>query len=176
MTLTPKEKVLVGVGISVAAGCKPCTDSVVESAREAGADDDEIRRAVNDAIGVRRSATEIMAAHGLRHVGETHGTACCDDAEETTRMKELVSMGAALAVNCTSNLEKHLKSGGTVGITEDEVKVVAGLAAFIKNKAASHVKHLVGNDEGNQDAGRQGNAATVECPFSGAQESTVRSA
>ena len=37
MTMTPKEKELVAIGISVAAGCKPCTDHHVAVARKARA-------------------------------------------------------------------------------------------------------------------------------------------
>ena len=37
MTMTSKEKELVAIGISVAAGCKPCTDHHVAVARKARA-------------------------------------------------------------------------------------------------------------------------------------------
>jgi AhpD family alkylhydroperoxidase len=45
MPITKKEKELAAVGISIAAGCKPCTDYHMKAVREAGASDDEIRRA-----------------------------------------------------------------------------------------------------------------------------------
>ena len=47
MTITPKEKELAAVGISVAAACKPCTDYHVGVARKARASDQEIRVKVN---------------------------------------------------------------------------------------------------------------------------------
>ena len=65
VAITPKEKELVAVGISVAAGCKPCTDHHVAVVRKARATDEEIRQAANDALVVRRSAADIMQSHAL---------------------------------------------------------------------------------------------------------------
>ena len=65
MALTLKEKELVAVGSSVAAGCKPCTRYHLREARKAEASDAEIHRAVADAASVRSNATEIMEGHGL---------------------------------------------------------------------------------------------------------------
>ena len=69
MAITLREKELAAVGISVATGCKPCTDFHVKKVREAGASDSEVRQAMSDAFAVRRDATEIMEAYGLAHVG-----------------------------------------------------------------------------------------------------------
>ena len=63
MVLRLKEKELAAVGISVVAGCKPCTDHDVPAARKAGASDDEIKQAIAEALAVRRSATEIMEGY-----------------------------------------------------------------------------------------------------------------
>ena len=52
MAITVKEKELAAVGISVASGCKPCTNYHVKAVREAGASDEEIKQAVADALSV----------------------------------------------------------------------------------------------------------------------------
>ena len=65
MAITPKEKELVAIGISVAAGCKPCTDHHVAVVRKARATDEEIRQAANDALAIRRRAADIMQSHAL---------------------------------------------------------------------------------------------------------------
>jgi AhpD family alkylhydroperoxidase len=54
-TLTEKQKELVAVGASIAAGCRPCTTHHVAAARAAGAGDVEIRAAVQTALAVRDS-------------------------------------------------------------------------------------------------------------------------
>ncbi len=70
MTITVKEKELAAVGISVASGCKPCTNYHVKAVREAGASDEEIKQAVADALSVRKSATDFMKVHALARLGQ----------------------------------------------------------------------------------------------------------
>ncbi len=147
MALTLKEKELAAVGISVAAGCRPCTNYHVREVRKAEATDQEIRRAIENAVRIRKNPTEAMEGHGLRHLGVSKDGGDSGRSVGATRIEELVSIGAAFAVNCTSNLEKHLKAAQTVGITEEEVREVVTLSAFIKKMAASHVEKLVGVTE-----------------------------
>ena len=149
MSINYKEKELVAVGASVAAGCKPCTNYHFKKVREAGASDEEIKQAISDAMCVRNSANKIMEAHGLKHLGIEKNVDDCGCNEATTRIKELVSVSAAFAVNCTSNLEKHIKAAQNVGITDDEIKSVLDFTLLIKGKAASHVDRIaerIGNN------------------------------
>ncbi len=75
---------------------KPCTDYHVKAAREARASDKEIKRAVADALAVRRGATEIMEGYALAKLGaEAHGSNS-GRASETNRVKALVCVGAVL--------------------------------------------------------------------------------
>ncbi len=147
MTLRLKERELAAVGASVAAGCKPCTDYHVKAARKAKLTDGEIRQAIDDAMGVRQNALEVMKAYGLHHLGESEevgGGGCC---EPTTRIKELVSIAAAFAVNCTTNLEKHLAAAKALGVGGKEIHDVIELAGLIKGKAASHVEKMAAPEE-----------------------------
>jgi AhpD family alkylhydroperoxidase len=142
MSLNLKEKELAAVGASVAAGCKPCTNYHLKKVRETGASYAEINKAILNAVNVRDSAKKIMEAHALKHPGtvqDNHEYACN---ENTTRIKELVSVAAAFAVNCTSNLEKHIALAQRVGISDSEVKSVLDLALFVKGQASSHVDRI----------------------------------
>ncbi|MHC4141844.1 MAG: carboxymuconolactone decarboxylase family protein [Planctomycetota bacterium] len=67
--MTAREREIAAVEISVAAGCKPCTDHHVGAAAKAGATDDKISQAVADALNVRRKAADIMEAHALARLG-----------------------------------------------------------------------------------------------------------
>jgi len=58
---------------------------------------------------------------------------CC--AGPTDRMKELVSIAAAVAVNCPTNLRKHGDAGRSVGVRTEEIQLVVGLAKMIRSKA-----------------------------------------
>lgn len=143
MAITAKEKELAAVGISVASGCKPCTNYHVKAVREAGASDEEIKQAVAAALSVRKSATDYMKAHALARLDQEGSHSHTDGPGSTNRVRELVSVGAAFGVNCTSNLKEHLAAAETVGITQEEVAEIVKLAAFIKERAASHVERLV---------------------------------
>jgi AhpD family alkylhydroperoxidase len=147
MAITVKEKELTAVAISVATGCKPCTDYHVKAVREAGASDDEIRQAVADALSVRQSATAIMARHALAHLGKVGAETENQATEQTDRIKTLVAIGAAFGVNCVSNLEEHLATAEAVGISQEDIVKVTRLAAYIKKRAASHVERRVGMAE-----------------------------
>lgn len=147
MSIIPKEKELTAVAISVAAGCKPCTNYHFRAVQEAGASDEEIKQAIVDALNIRERATELMKAHALAHLGTQGQTADAYTSSETNRVRELGFVGAAFAVNCTTNLKKHLVIAETVGISAEEIDEVIRLALFIKNKAASHVERLVGLEE-----------------------------
>ena len=144
MAITVKEKELTAVGVSVVSGCKPCTNYHVKKVREAGASNEEIEQAVADALSVRESATQVMKAHALARLGAEGSYTRPATPDAMNRVRELVSVGAAFGVNCTSNLKQHLAAAESVGISPQEVAEIATLAAFIKERAASHVERLVG--------------------------------
>ena len=143
MPLTLKEKELVAVGTSIAAGCKPCTSYHMKKVKEAEATEGEIRQAIKIAAEIRRHAAEIMMAHGLRQLGVPDDGEYVAPAEEASRIEELIAIGAAFAVNCTTSLKLYLKNISKAGISQDEVEEVAELAQFIRGKAAFHADKLV---------------------------------
>ena len=151
MSLNFKEQELVAVGTSIAAGCRPCTNYHMKKVKETGATEGEIRQAIEIAAEIRRNAAEIMMVHGLRQLRVRDDAQHLASAEDTNRIKELIAIGAAFAVNCTATLTHHLKAGGEAGISQDEVEEVVRLAQFIKGKAASHVEKLVPLEEVAED-------------------------
>ena len=143
MSLNFREKELVAVSASVSASCYPCTSYHIKKARKAGVSDEEIEQAISDALSVCDSAKKIIEALGLKHLGistKADEYGCC---ENTARMKELVSIAAAFAVNCMSNLEKHLTLARNMGIGDNEIKSIIDMTLDIKHKAASHVDRII---------------------------------
>ncbi len=141
MTVTIKEKELAAVGISIAAGCKPCTDYHMKAVREAGAADTEIRQAVEQAAAVRNAASGIMLAHGLAHLGDEAMPPAVPAAGD--RQAILTGLGAAFAVNCTSSLERYIELADDAEVTDLDAVEIAKLARFIKGKGASHVERRI---------------------------------
>lgn len=142
MAITPKEKELAAVGISIAAGCRPCTDFHVKKVGQLGASDAEIKQAMLDALSVRRGAADMMEAYGLSHLGGPKQAEAPKRAGATDRVKELVCIGAAFGVNCVSSLKTHLDAAESAGISHEDITTIVKLSEFIKGKAASHVQHL----------------------------------
>lgn len=137
--LTRKEKELVAVGASIAAGCQPCTAHHFEAVRAAGATEAEVRQAVDDALCVRSSATRVMTGLGEKHLG--NGQVIEDPCYlEKPLIGELVSIGAALAVNCTTNLEDHLQAARAAGATEHQIQTTLGVARAVKKVAGEKVE------------------------------------
>jgi AhpD family alkylhydroperoxidase len=137
--LSPKEKELVAVGASVAAGCIPCTQYHVKEVKAAGATTEEISHAIDAALCVKGSTRGIMEQVAYDALGfpKEEQPSCC--AGPTDRMKELVSIAAAVAVNCPTNLHKHVAAGRTVGVRDEEIQLVVGVAKMIRSKAAEKV-------------------------------------
>lgn len=127
----------------MATGCKPCTDYHFKKVRTAGASDQEIKQAIAYAIKVRDSARELMENHGMQQLGYSQRKKPAEDKTKNTRIKELVSVAAAFAVNCTTNLKRHVKAARQVGITEEEIESVLDAASFIKGEATHYVEQIV---------------------------------
>ena len=138
MSLGKREKELVAVGISVAAGCKPCTDYHLKAVRETGATYDEIRDAIQLGAAVRKRAADVMEDYALKRNTK-------DDARgmPSARLDLLISIGAAYAVNSTDELERYRTAARKANVAEIDVKSVVKLAQFIRGKAILHVEDLV---------------------------------
>ena len=132
--LTQQEKELIAIGASIAAGCQPCTTHHFKAVRQAGATEAEIRQAVETALGVRNSATKIMTGLAEKHLGNG-GSVEEPRSSSKSLVGELISIGAALAVNCATNLETHLQAAQTVGATDRQIQTALGVARAIKKVA-----------------------------------------
>lgn len=142
MTLNPKEKGLAAIGISIAAGCRPCTDHHLGKAAELGATPDDIRQTLADALCVKRNAADLIDAQVLTHLVDPAPAAPGCSASDS-RTTELIKIGAAYSVNCTENLEKHITAARALDITDGEIGQIVKLSIFIKGKAMSHVDKVI---------------------------------
>ena len=117
-------------------------DYHLKKVREAGASLEEIEKAIHDAIAVRDIAQSISEHHGLERLGIAKELNGLQTISETSRITELVSIGAAFAVNCTSSLEKFITSSKKLGITDAEIQSILDSAMFIKDEAAHYVEQI----------------------------------
>jgi len=158
-TLSQKEKELAAVGASIAAGCRPCTAHHVEAARKSGAAEDQIRRAVDDALSVRQNSTRVMARLADELLGSaSEAKAPCCDRDALTR--ELVSATAALALNCATCLENHLEAAQRLGASNREIQSALGVARVVKKVAGQKAEAVLESFSGftgplDRDAGSE---------------------
>lgn len=134
MTLTMLDKELVAVAISVAAGCRPCVTYHRAEAHKAGAGQEAIAKAVAGAVCVRTSATEGMRRHALGLEPAPDGCGC----PSADPLDEMVALGAALAVNCTVNIDKHLAAARALGVPQEHLDEIGALVKFIRGRAVEH--------------------------------------
>ena len=132
--LSPKDKELVAIGASIGSGCQSCTAHHVEAAREAHATYEEIQEAIDQGLVVRRRATRIMLGLAERLLGN-------EDAVESHEgrvlplLGELVSIAAAIGLNCTTGLEMHLRAAKKAGATTRQIRVALTLARMVRKVA-----------------------------------------
>jgi AhpD family alkylhydroperoxidase len=141
--LSEKDQEMIAVGASVAAGCLPCTKFHLRIASDAGAKDGEILQAVRDAALVRRVATEIMArAGGLSPVGSDRPAP--EDQGPRTPIRELVSIAAAYAVNCSTSLGTHMTAARALGATDQQILTAVKIACAIRDVAVQKARAAAG--------------------------------
>jgi AhpD family alkylhydroperoxidase len=139
-TLTDKQKELVAVGASIAAGCRPCTTHHVAAARATGAADDDIRAAVDTALAVRDSARNGMAAFADGLLGGTDSGDCGGCRPPRPLLDELVSVAAACAVNSVADLETHLAHARSAGATEAQISITLSIARVVRRVATEKIE------------------------------------
>ncbi len=77
--LSDKDRELIGIGASIAAGCQPFAHFHLRAAAMAGASDAEIGRAVNDARRICREAKEDVSQEPVGPAPEAgYEAASCD--------------------------------------------------------------------------------------------------
>lgn len=132
--LTEKEKALIAIGASIASGCQPCVERLVQAARAAGACDRGVRLAVETALAVRESATRAMDQWAEQCQGSRPEL---DDEFRAERrpVAELAAVAAAAAVNSVPDLKAHLEAARESGATPERIRAAIAIARSVKRTA-----------------------------------------
>jgi AhpD family alkylhydroperoxidase len=143
IVFTEKEKALICVSASIAAGCRPCTEYHVNGARRAGACDRSIALAIETAVTVRENATRNMESWGERCAGPR------PEIEQEFRngkrfVTELAAVAAAAAVNSVPDLLARIEAAKLAGATQQQIVAALAVAASIRGTAVKKVEAAVG--------------------------------
>ncbi|MFI5398655.1 MAG: carboxymuconolactone decarboxylase family protein [Candidatus Binatia bacterium] len=154
--LSQKDRELVMLSASVAAGCIPCTQYHMKAVQAAGADTEEITEVVNTARNVKAGANRMMvrvASEALGLPGETEPS-CFE--EPTDRMTALAAIAAAVAANCPPLFHQQVQGGRAVGVGDDEIRLVVRIGQMIRGKATEKM-----------DEAAEGTSAAASVPADG---------
>jgi AhpD family alkylhydroperoxidase len=77
MKLDERMQELIAIGASITANCQPCLSYHTDKAREFGADNEAIAKAIEIGTLVRKGAQAKMDRFAAECKGESQPTACC---------------------------------------------------------------------------------------------------
>ena len=137
--LQAKEQILVGIGAAVAAGCRPCTQTLIRAARAAGACERGIRLAIETGLYAGTCATREMAAWAEGEQGAAPELDAAFRAEKE-KLTALVLAGAALAANSTELLGRYLNEAEAVDWSKGEIEAALAAAHTVAKTAAAKVE------------------------------------
>jgi AhpD family alkylhydroperoxidase len=139
--LSEKERSLIAVGASVAAGCQPCAAHLIKAADAAGACNRGISLAIETAIAGRDSATELMHEWAKQCQGSQPEI----DPEFRAQKRlivELTAVATAVAVNSVPDLTRHLAAAQECGASDGQIRSAIEIARYIKRVAEEKVEVL----------------------------------
>ncbi len=137
-----KERALIALTASVAAGCRPCTAYHIQSVRAAGACERSVRLAVEMALSGRASATTAIAEWA---------ESCQGSRPEVDRdfrgarqlIVNLMSIATAVAVNSAPDLELSLATAQENGTTLEQIRAAIGIARQIQRVAQEKIEGII---------------------------------
>jgi AhpD family alkylhydroperoxidase len=135
MRLEQQEKELAAIGASIGANCRPCIEHHLPAGREAGLSDTELADAVTTAQAVRREAVELLSAR-VDELLERAGSAPEPGAvAETSKDRELVSLGASVGANSHPLLDLHIPAALEAGLGPAQVEAALKVAGYVQQRA-----------------------------------------
>jgi hypothetical protein len=137
--LSAKEKILVGIGAAMAAGCRPCTRTLIRAARAAGACERGIRLAIETGLYAGTCATRDMAMWAEAEQGAAPELDTAFRAEKE-KLTALVLAGATLAANSTELLGRCLGEAEALDWSKGEIKAALAAAHTVAETAAKKIE------------------------------------
>ncbi len=153
--LALRERYLVGLAASVAAGCLPCADYHVQKATRAGITTSELGRTVSLAAAIRHRATEEIVRRDL-----PRGTPPAADAVAAIEVdgdgSTLLAVTAAYAVNSQPLLSSCLDAAISRGASREQLLEAINIARAVRTMAIAIVDRgleaSLGGDCGGEQA------------------------
>ena len=136
--LERKDKELIAVAASLAAGCIPCTEHHSVAVREAGASESEVRWAAAIGMAVKRRSLAVMGTLATERLGldGSRVDAAPDLAVDETPLAPLVTVAAAVAAHCVPAIEESVAHARRLGWAERDLRRALGVGRMIRETGA----------------------------------------
>jgi hypothetical protein len=141
--LSAMEKILVGLGAAIAAGCRPCTRTLIRAARAEGACERSIRLAIETGRYAGTCATRDMADWAEREQGASPEL----DAEFRANREKLTALllaGATLAANSTELFKRYIGEAEAVDCGKGQIEAALAAAHAVARTAAKKIESAAG--------------------------------
>jgi AhpD family alkylhydroperoxidase len=136
MALEEKDRELAAIGASIGALCRPCIEHHIPAGRKAGLSGPELAQAVEIAQAAHRIATGLLFRRSRELLSGEAPAGATAQAEPTSRLGELVALGASIGANCHPLLEQHVAGALQQGLTASQVRSAIKMAQIVQQHAA----------------------------------------
>jgi len=130
-----RDRELVAVSTAIGSGCRPCTQHHVRAALKSGISPEEVQKAIDTALTIRREAGDAVAGLGKRLLGLDQANGA-REAQPADRDEALIYLGAAAGCNAGGLLADYLCAGYELGIGDEELSAAVEAARVVKKGAA----------------------------------------
>jgi len=141
--LTEKEKEIINLGTSLAAGCQPCLKYHLRKSKDAGLSDKEIHDIINQAEKIYILAKKLMKLQALDYLNANPSEKTRVHSACQSRKEILVGLAVAYTVNSTDMTDQYLACARKAKMNESEISGIIDLSKFTWSKARAHVDLLI---------------------------------
>jgi AhpD family alkylhydroperoxidase len=135
MRLEQSEKELAAIGASIGANCRPCIKHHIPAGREAGLTEGQLADAVDIAEAVRDEAITLLSATTQELLGRGDDAPEPTAVGETSKARELVSVGASVGANSHPLLHLHVAAALAAGLTAAQIEAALKMAEYVQHRA-----------------------------------------
>lgn len=146
--MNKKEKQIVYLSASIAAGCRPCTKYHLRKSSDIGLSEFYIKALIASAISIRKKATYSMESFTANQ--NSGDDIKLEVQRNINRNDILAGIAAAYSVNFPSGLKKYISFCRHNGITKRELEEVIAISRSVIDMARAHVDmimHTLDNEQ-----------------------------
>ena len=145
LNLTEQEREIINLGISITAGCQPCTKYHVKKCRETDISEIEIQTIADQVMQLSTAASQIMKSRTLHILNITNNKTTEYNSGYESKRDVLVGLAVSYTMNNTDLFDYYLTLAGNMGIGDREISFITETSRFIFYKAKAHVDLLIEN-------------------------------